>query len=85
MTSKIRINKSSLLLLGVLATIALAAVPAASAQGCALCYQSAASAGARAIQALRNGIVILIIPPFFICTAITYLVYRRRNIHNQDA
>jgi len=85
MTNKIRFNPGSLLLLGVLATIALAAAPNASAQGCALCYQSAASAGARAIQALRNGIVILIIPPFLICTAITYLVYRRRNIHNQDA
>jgi hypothetical protein len=51
------------------------------AQGCALCYQSAASAGQRAIQALRSGIIILIIPPFFICSAITYLVYRRRNLH----
>jgi len=56
-----------------------------SAQGCALCYQSAASAGQRAIQALRNGIVILIIPPFFICSAITYLVYRRRNLHQAKA
>jgi hypothetical protein len=57
--------------------------PVAAAQGCSMCYQSAAAAGSRAIQALRNGIVILIIPPFFICTAITYLVYRRRNLHNE--
>jgi hypothetical protein len=85
MPNKTRLKVSSLLLLGALAAIALAAVPTASAQGCALCYQSAASAGARSIQALRNGIVILVIPPFFICTAITYLVYRRRNFHNQDA
>jgi len=56
----------------------------AAAQGCALCYQSAAAAGSRAIQALRNGIVVLIIPPFFICSAITYLVYRRRNSHNEN-
>lgn len=55
------------------------------AQGCALCYQSAASAGQRAISALRNGIVILIIPPFFICSAITYLVYRRRNLQGAKA
>ena len=55
------------------------------AQGCALCYQSAASSGPRAIQALRNGIVILIIPPLFICSAITYLVYRRRDLHDVKA
>jgi len=84
MINKIRIHPGSLLLLCALAAIALAAAPAVSAQGCAICYQSAASAGARAIQALRDGIVILMIPPFFICTAITYLVYRRRNLHNQD-
>jgi hypothetical protein len=57
---------------------------AAAAQGCALCYQSAASAGSRAIRALQNGIVVLIVPPFFICSAITYLVYRRRNSHNEN-
>ena len=86
MTNRIRFSVGSLLLLGgVLAAVALAAAPSASAQGCALCYQSAASAGARAIQALRNGIVILIIPPFLICSAITYLVYRRRNLHNLGA
>jgi len=56
----------------------------AAAQGCALCYQSAAAAGSRAIHALRNGIVVLIIPPFCICSAITYLVYRRRNSHNEN-
>ena len=56
----------------------------ADAQGCALCYQSAAAAGSRAIRALQNGIVVLIVPPFFICSAITYLVYRRRNAHNEN-
>jgi hypothetical protein len=56
----------------------------ASAQGCALCYKSAAAAGSRAIHALQNGIIVLIIPPFFICTAMTYLVYRRRNSHNEN-
>jgi hypothetical protein len=82
MSNKTRLKVSFLLLLGAVAAISLAAAPLASAQGCALCYQSAASAGTRAIQALRDGIVILILPPFFICTAITYLVYRRRNLHN---
>jgi len=57
---------------------------AAAAQGCALCYQSAAAAGSRAIRALQNGIIVLIVPPFFICSAMTYLVYRRRNSHNEN-
>jgi hypothetical protein len=69
---------------GVLILSALIFPNAAAAQGCALCYQSAASAGSRAIRALQNGIVVLIVPPFFICSAITYLVYRRRNSHNEN-
>jgi len=58
--------------------------PKAAAQGCALCYQSAAAAGSRAISALRNGIIVLIVPPFLICTAISFLVYRRRNLQGED-
>ena len=50
-----------------------------------MCYQSAAAAGSHTIHALRNGIVILIVPPIFICTGITYLVYRRRNLHDQKS
>ena len=68
---------------GVLILSTLIFANAAAAQGCALCYQSAAAAGSRAIRALQNGIVVLIVPPFFICSAITYLVYRRRNSHNE--
>jgi len=70
--------------IGVLMLSTLMFTSVAAAQGCALCYQSAAAADSRAIQALRNGIVVLIIPPFFICSAITYLVYRRRNAHNEN-
>lgn len=73
----------------VVAIVALAAVvlgvtlsspDLAAAQGCSLCYQSAAASGSRTIHALQNGIVILIVPPFFICCAITYLALRR-NAH----
>ena len=53
-----------------------------SAQGCAMCYQSAASSGARLIHALKSGIVILIIPPLFMTGAFARLVYRRRNLFN---
>ena len=35
------------------------------------------------VQALRDGIFILMVPPLFICIGITYLAYRRRNLHNQ--
>jgi hypothetical protein len=55
-------------------------VPAAAfAQNCALCYTQAAGAGARIIQALRGGILILVIPPLLICTALTVMAYRKRN------
>jgi hypothetical protein len=70
---------------GVAAAIALLAPPEVVAQGCALCYRSAAACGPRAIQALRDGILILIFPPFFICTAITWLAWRRRNLQNQGS
>jgi len=48
-------------------------------QGCALCYTQAANSGARIIQALRNGIVILIIPPVSMCLGAMVLAYRKRN------
>jgi hypothetical protein len=51
----------------------------AFAQNCALCYTQAAGAGARIIQALRGGILILVIPPILICTALTVMAYRKRN------
>jgi len=54
------------------------------AQGCAMCYQSAAASGARLIHALKNGIVVLIIPPLLMTGAFARLVYRRRNRFNEE-
>jgi len=54
-------------------------------QGCALCYTQAANSGARMIQALRSGILILIVPPAFLYTAIAVMAYRRRNQFKDDA
>jgi hypothetical protein len=54
----------------------------AFAQGCALCYTQAASSGARLIAALRDGILILIVPPMFMSIGITLLAYRKRNHFN---
>jgi hypothetical protein len=55
-----------------------APLPAFS-QSCALCYTQAASATSRFIEALRSGILVLIIPPMFLSVGITVLAYRKRN------
>ena len=56
----------------------LTTVPAFS-QNCALCYTQAASAGARMIQALRSGILILILPPTLGSIGMIFVVYHKRN------
>src|ERR1700740_2366123 len=66
----------------VAALVVLASPSALSAQGCAMCYQSAASAGAQFIQALRHGILIMFFPPILIMAAILYAAYRKRNQFN---
>ena len=48
-------------------------------QSCALCYTQAASAGARMIQALRSGILILIIPPTLGSIGMIFMVHHKRN------
>jgi hypothetical protein len=52
-------------------------------QNCALCYSQAAAAGARMIQALRSGILVLIVPPMIMWVAVTVIVYRKRNQFRQ--
>lgn len=54
------------------------ALPAFS-QSCALCYTQAAASGARFIHSLRDGILVLIVPPMFMSVGITWLAYRKRN------
>lgn len=54
------------------------AVPA-MAQSCALCYTQAASAGGRMIEALKSGILILIIPPTVTSIGMVFVMYRNRN------
>jgi hypothetical protein len=62
----------------------LTAVPAFS-QNCALCYTQAASAGSRMIQALRSGILILILPPTLGSIGMIFIVYRKNNQFKRDA
>ncbi len=79
-----RIDKRHLVAaLGVTA-IAFFLPPVAFSQNCALCYTQAASAGARLIQALRSGILVLVIPPMFMSVGITVLAYRKRNQFRSD-
>ncbi len=56
----------------------LTAVPAFS-QSCSLCYTQAASSGSRMIQALKSGILILIIPPTLGSVGMIFVVYQKRN------
>lgn len=58
--------------------IVLSAAPAFS-QGCALCYTQAASSGARMIQALKSGILVLIVPPTLGSVGMIFIMYQKRN------
>jgi hypothetical protein len=64
----------------VLAAVLLLASPLpAMAQSCALCYTQAASAGTRMIDALKSGILILIVPPTLMSIAMVFIMYRNRT------
>jgi hypothetical protein len=53
--------------------------PTAFSQSCALCYTQAASSGSRMIEALRSGILILIVPPTFMWLVIAGIAYSKRK------
>jgi hypothetical protein len=63
-------------LFALLALMMFSALPAFS-QNCALCYTQAASAGARMIQALKSGILILIIPPTLGTVGMFFVIHHR--------
>ena len=78
-------NKIPWFALGIaLGALALFAPPHAFAQGCALCYTQAASSGARMINALRDGILILVLPPTLMTVGVAVVAYRRRNHFYQE-
>jgi hypothetical protein len=69
---------------GALLAVAGVAYPmAAYAQGCPLCYNTAAAAKASGIQALRSGILILVIPPLLICAGILWRGIKARDLFNE--
>ncbi len=81
---KMRVEKPLLLIGIVLLALAMLVAPLpAFSQSCALCYTQAASAGARMIQALRSGILILIVPPTLMSVGMIFIVYRKRNQFRQ--
>jgi hypothetical protein len=51
----------------------------AFAQSCALCYTQAASSGSRMIQALKSGILVLIVPPTLGSVGMILVMHRKRN------
>jgi hypothetical protein len=57
----------------------------AMAQSCALCYTQAASAGSRVIEALKSGILILIVPPTLMSIGMVFIMYRNRNRYRDAA
>jgi hypothetical protein len=69
------------LLIGValIGLLMLAAPRPAGAQSCVLCYTQAASSGGRMIQALRSGILILIVPPTLLSIGMIFVLYHKRN------
>lgn len=68
----------------VAAAVACFSPAALYAQGCAMCYQSAAASGPRTIHALKAGILILMFPPILITAGIVYLAYSRRDKFNEN-
>lgn len=70
--NRLAIAAACVVLLGV-------AAPHALAQGCAMCYQTAAASGAPGREALRHGILVLLLPAASLFLAICGLIYHRRN------
>jgi hypothetical protein len=54
--------------------------PHAAAQGCAMCYQNASATGPQGREALRHGILVLLLPTLSLFVGILALIYRRRNV-----
>ena len=67
------------LLFASLAALLLLAAPVAFSQSCALCYTQAASSGSKMIQALKSGILVLVIPPTLASIGLIFVVRHKSN------
>jgi hypothetical protein len=80
MVSRMRISQPFLLMgVALMGLLMLAAPRPAAAQSCALCYTQAASSGSRMIQALKSGILILIVPPTLLSVGMIFVLYHKRH------
>jgi hypothetical protein len=79
-----RLKSIAMLAVALAGFVLLVAPLPASAQSCALCYTQAASSGARMIQALKSGILILIAPPTLMTVGVIFVCYRKRNQTRED-
>jgi hypothetical protein len=81
---KKRLNHTNFLWLAATAAVVLlmTSLPAFG-QGCALCYTQAAASGSRMIHALRDGIMILVLPPTLGSVGVALVAYRRRDQFRQ--
>jgi hypothetical protein len=69
----------------IVTAVALGTARMTFAQGCAMCYTSAESAKKAGIEALRSGILILLVPPLVMFGGIIWLTYRSRNRFNEHS
>ncbi len=70
---------------GAAVLVALGNAAAAFAQGCPLCYTTVAAARPAAIQALRSGILVLLVPPLLMFIGIFVLAFRsRESLREED-
>lgn len=81
----ITIRSLRILSVAVFCGLAMMLPEALHAQSCALCYTQAASSGARMIQALRSGILILIVPPTLATVVLIFVVHHKRNQIRREA
>ena len=76
MTGLKSLRRMGLTLAGLI--IFLAPLPLFS-QSCSLCYTQAASSGARMIQALKSGILILVVPPTLASVGLIFVMHRKNE------
>ena len=62
-----------------LAVFVLALAPRVFAQGCALCYTTAAAAGPAAARSLDLAILVLLVPTLILFVAVLVFAFRRAN------
>ena len=80
-----RMSRKISSLLAVLFVVVLCFVPSTLwGEVCPFCYSKAMSTSAGLLRAFRNGIVVLMVPPFLMSIGITAMAYRRRNQFRPD-